>query len=108
MAAIWETVDRFGRSVSLSESRWDHIVAARSPHLLSPDAIRGIIEFPAEITLDADYAHRECFYSDRTFGLGLKVVVQFRPVSPQGTWVGAVITAYPSKAIKRTETRRWP
>jgi len=108
MAAIWEAEDRFGRSVSLSEERWGHIVAGRGARVPSPDTIRHIVEYPAQVTLDADYAHRECFYSDLTRGLGLKVVVQYRPVPPQGTWIGTVITAHPARAVKRGETRRWP
>ncbi len=108
MTGIWETVDRFGRAVSLSEERWNHIVAARGRQGPSLDAIREAIETAAEITFDADYAHRECFYSNRSLGASLKVVVQYRPVPPQGAWAGTVITAHPARAVKRRETRRWP
>jgi hypothetical protein len=33
----------------------------------------------------------------------LKVVVQYRPVPPQGTWAGEVITAYRGKKRKSRE-----
>jgi hypothetical protein len=50
------------------------------------------------------YYHREIHYRRVASGQGfLKVVVQYRPVPPQGTWAGEVITAYRVKKRKSRE-----
>ncbi len=109
MASIWETRDRFGRIVRLTEEGWDHIVSDRRGATPTPDDVRGAVEAPTRVTADADFAQRECSY--QSLGAGrrtLKVVVHFRPVPPQGTWVGVVVTAFYVTSDKRREVQRWP
>ena len=38
----------------------------------------------------------------------MKVVVNYRPVPPQGTWEGEVITAYHARRPKSKEAQLWP
>jgi len=68
------------------------------------DDVRAAIEEPDFVTRDVKYHHRENRYRRVASGQGLlKVVVQYRPVPPQGTWVGEVITAYRVKKRKSRE-----
>ncbi|MGH2617237.1 MAG: hypothetical protein ACRDJC_18545, partial [Thermomicrobiales bacterium] len=63
------------------------------------DEVRIAVERPDFVTRDREYRHREIHYRVALFRPPLlKVVVQYRPVPPQGTWAGEVITAYPVKA----------
>jgi hypothetical protein len=68
------------------------------------DEVRTAIERPDFVTRDARYRHREIYYRRVAPGPGLlKVVVQYRPVPPQGAWVGEVITAYRVRKRKSRE-----
>lgn len=108
MTTIWETTDRFGRRVELTEERWSHIVDQRGGQPPTQDDIRRALEDPIRVTIDATFAHRECFYAECAPSRMVKVVVHFRPVPPQGTWRGAVVTAYPERKVKPGEVQRWP
>jgi hypothetical protein len=72
------------------------------------DTIRPAIEQPGYITQDADYPHRENYYRRTVSGRRFVKVVEYRPVPPQGTWVGEVITAYLVRKIKGKEAQLWP
>jgi hypothetical protein len=65
--------------------------------------VRTAIEQPTVVTRDLEYRHRENHYrrfsSERDW---IKVVVQYRPIPPEGTWEGTIITAYP---VKRPDPR---
>ncbi len=68
-----------------------------------------VIEDPDRVTGDADFTQREEFY--RSTGpdqWDLKVVVHYRPVPPQGTCEGGVVTAHPTKRVDATEVPRRP
>jgi hypothetical protein len=69
------------------------------------DDIRTAIEQPDFVTRDWKYRHRENFYRRTASGRRyLKVVVNYRPVPPQGTWIGEVITSYcPNQPDEREE-----
>jgi hypothetical protein len=109
LAEIWRTSDRLGREVICTTDSHNHILGKHDVMADRLDAIRPAIEQPSYITRDADYPHRENYYrrtpSGRRF---IKVVVEYRPVPPQGTWTSEVITAYLSRKIKRKEAQLWP
>lgn len=110
MATIWRTVDRIGRRVRLTDDDWAHIMDRHADEMTGREAdVRLAVETPDHIHAAAEHAHREVFY--RSFGPErpmLRVVVHYRPVPPQGTWSGHVITAHPTFRSKRGEQPRWP
>jgi hypothetical protein len=104
VAEIWQTRDRAGRDVVLTPAGFDHILQGHDEIVDQLDEVRTTIEQPDFVTRDARYHHREIHYHRRASGQGLlKVVVQYRPVPPQGTWMGEVVTAYHVRKHKRTE-----
>jgi hypothetical protein len=101
---IWRTQDRAGREVVLSSAGLDHILRRRAQLADRLDDVRAAIEHPDFVAQDVRYYHREIHYRRVASGQGfLKVVVQYRPVPPQGTWAGEVITAYRVKKRKSRE-----
>jgi hypothetical protein len=73
------------------------------------DDVRDAIEHPDFVAQDVRYHHREVHYRRVPSGQSLlKVVVQYRPVPPQGTWAGEVITAYRVKKRKSREVMLEP
>ena len=67
------------------------------------------IEQPDFVTRDVRYHHREIHYRRSPSGQGwIKVVVNYRPVPPQGTWAGEVITAYRVDERDIEEVQLWP
>ncbi len=63
-----------------------------APHL---GDIREVIAHPIVVTRDLKYPRRENHYGILSPALGMiRVVVQYRPVPPQGRWVGEVVTAH--------------
>jgi hypothetical protein len=109
LAEIWRTQDRLGREVIFSSEGRDHILERHENMADRLDEVLPTIEQPDYVTQDADYPHRENHYrwtpSGRRF---IKVVVEYRPISPQGTWEGEVITAHISRNLKRKEAMLWP
>jgi hypothetical protein len=104
VAEIWRTRDRAGHEVILASAGLDHILQGHDEIADRLDEVRTTIEQPDFVTRDARYHHRENHYRRMKPGRGLlKVVVQYRPVPPQGTWVGEVITAYRAKKLKSSE-----
>lgn len=99
-----------GREVELTDHGWGHIMERHADDLAGHEAeVRLTGAAPDRINIDADHARREIYY--RAFGTGrrmLRVVVNYRPVPPQGTWVGDVVTAHPTFRHKRGEQHRWP
>jgi hypothetical protein len=109
MATLWESVDRFGRVVRLTEEGWSHIVTDRKRATPSIGEVRAAVEAPTRVTVDAKFAQRECYYRGQDQSrLFLKVVVHYRPVPPQGTWEGTIITAFFVGSVPRREAHRWP
>lgn len=108
MADIWRARDRAGREVALTEAGMT--LLDERPWMAGwEDGIRNAIERPDFVNGDAEYPRRECFYQRAVpSGPWLKVVVNYVPVPPQGTWIGAVITAYPTWHRKRKERHLWP
>lgn len=106
---IWDTTDRFGRRAKLTQEEWTHIVADHTGWTPTAEEVRQAVEKPTCVTFDADIPNRECFYRDiGRERLQLKVVVHYRPVPPQGTWDGTVVTAYFTRKVKPKEVSRWP
>jgi len=106
--AIWQTVDRDGRTVTLTEADWAHILDEHREMVGRDPDIHRTVERPNFVTRDATHAHGENSYLRVAPGpLYLKVVVRYRPVPPQGTWAGRIITAYPTKQVKG-EQHLWP
>jgi hypothetical protein len=85
LAEIWRTHDRFGREVNVTSEGRNHILDEHDHMANRLETIRPAIEQPSYVTQDADYLHRENSYrrtpSGRRF---IKVVVEYRPVPPQG------------------------
>lgn len=109
MAEVWRTRDRIGREVVLTSLRHDHILAEHDDLAPQMDDARLATEQPDFITRDARYPHRENHYRRTLWSqLLVKVVVNYRPVPPQGTWEGEVITAYRARRPKSKEAQLWP
>lgn len=110
MAVIERFRDRAGREVVLTSARLAHIMERHREIAGRVDEIQSTVEFPDLVTRDATYAHRENHYRRAThFAPYLKVVVvHYRPVPPQGTWTGEVITALPARVIHPQEHQLWP
>lgn len=95
MEVIWWTRDRLGREVTLTDEGLAHILSRRSRLASRIGEMRDAVERADHVARDVDHPHRDIHYhrrsSDRPW---LRVVVHYRPVPPQGTWVGRVITAH--------------
>jgi hypothetical protein len=71
--------------------------------------VRTAREHPPFIARDAIYSRRENCYLRTTYEPGwIKVVVNYRPLPPQGIWIGEIITAYPIRRPEPQETPLWP
>ena len=94
MAEIWRTHDRFGWEVVLTEARRVHILSEHDEFAELMLEVRATVERPDMVLHDRQYAHRENHYR-RTppTHQWMKVVVNYSPVPPQGTWEGTIITA---------------
>ena len=109
MAEIWRTHDYRGRVVILTLEGRDHIVPKRSTMADRLGDVRLAIGRPTLVARDVTYPRRENHYHRTPDGQGwLKVVVKYRPIPPQGTWQGEVVTAYPVDHPKRKEAPLWP
>ena len=101
MADIWRTTDRLGREVTLTEAGWAHIVRQRRDAVPTQDEVRAAVADADLIVADVDFPRRRNHYRRRPAGgRYLKVVVNYRPVPPQGTWAGEVVTAHPAHRPK--------
>ncbi len=107
--ATWQTRDRLGREVILTEARLAHIRDGH-PDMASRIAdARATVDPPERVNRDATRPHREVSYRRTSSGRHwLRVVVHYRPVPPQGTWAGTVITAHFVKAVPTKEAPLWP
>jgi hypothetical protein len=106
---IWRTRDHLGRVVVLKPAGLDHVRLRHQEFARRLEEARSVIERPDFVTRDRHRAHRECFYRQELSGKGLiKVVVHYRPIPPQGTWIGEVITAYHTDHRAPKEVRIWP
>ena len=109
MDEIWRTRDNFDRVVYLSRVKLAHI---RSRHKEFADRlvdIRSTIEKPDFVARHRLREHRECFYREEAPGKELiKVIVHYRPIPPQGTWIGEVTTAFPVGLYRPKEVKLWP
>lgn len=109
MATIWRTRDRLGREVILTEAGREHMLSKHPEMATRVDEARATVEQPDLVTRSAGYPHRECFYRNVPLGrLKTKVVVNFRPVPPQGTWQGRVVTVHRTRRVGPEEEQIWP
>lgn len=73
------------------------------------DEVRTAIEHPDFVARDVRFYRREIYYRRTPSGRGwMRVVVNYGPVPPQGTWVGEVITAYRVDERNVQEVQLWP
>jgi hypothetical protein len=76
----------------------DHILSEHDGMENRFEEVRNAVERPDVVTQDRVYHRRENHYRvTQSQPPLLKVVVHYRPVPPQGTWAGEVITAFPVK-----------
>lgn len=109
MDELWRIQDYLGREVVLTEIRREHIVSEHSDLVRQMAEVRHTIEQPEQVRRDRTYAHRENSYKRKPSGKRwMKVVVHYRPVPPQGTWVGEVITAFSVEEPEPQEVLKWP
>ena len=109
MATIWRTRDRLGREVVLTEERRRHILRKHPAMAGRLGEVRAAIAGPDFVNRDAAYPRRENHYRRTPSGRAwIKVVVNYRPVPPQGTWAGEVITAYRTEQVDPKEAPLWP
>lgn len=98
-----------GREVALTSAAWMHIMAEHGELAGRVADIRAAVESPEIVTRDRIRAHREVHYRRTRSGHHwLRVVVNYGPVPPQGTWAGTVITAHVIREPERKEVRIWP
>lgn len=113
MAVIWETVDRLGRSVSMSDDAWRHILdghdeVRQGRLMMVPADVRLAVEHADEIRRDRFFSRRAIHYRRTEFGeLRHRVVVNYRPSERSG-WVGEVITAFLTARRYQDEVQIWP
>jgi hypothetical protein len=108
MAVIWETTDRLGRLVVLTDSALEHVLAEHSDFEIEPRDIQDTVTAAEEIVRDRTYRHRQIHYRQYKSGpLSLRVVVQYRPDEVHG-WVGSVITAHAIRKRNKREVLLWP
>ncbi len=108
MAIIWETTDRRGRSVTLSDEAWAHVVAEHPDMAGRIDEVLYAIAFANEIKRDRQYSRREVHYREYDRDKHwLRVIVNYRPQAPSG-WAGEVITAHFISRRIRREALLWP
>ncbi len=108
-AEIWRTRDRAGRDVVLTEAHWAHIPGEHEDMARWLDDIATALQTPDFVNRDARHPngenHYRCPTPDEPW---TRVVVRYRPVPPQGTWVGEVITAHRTRRIGSEEEHLWP
>jgi hypothetical protein len=103
VAEIWRTQDRLERDVVFTSESRDHILDEHDDMADRLDEIQAVVERATVVARDLDYRRRENHYRRMEFGRNwIKVVVQYRPVPPQGTWEGEIITAY---QVRRPDPR---
>lgn len=98
-----------GREVALTDDGWAHILRQRRDARPAEEEVRAAVATADPVVLDARFPHRRNHYRRRSAsGRYLKVVVNYRPVWPQGTWTGEVVTAHPAHDPKPEEEQLWP
>jgi len=104
VAEVWRTRDQRGREVVLTEAALAHILA-RHPQMAGPlFEIQSAVGRPDRVTRDPTRHHREIAYRRPSPNHSrLRVVIHYRPVLPQGTWVGDIITAHPTERVDPKE-----
>lgn len=108
MAIIWETTDRFGRPVALTEKGWEHVLFEHDYMVHRIQEVQDAVTSADEIVRDRKFAHREIHY--RAQGSGrrwLRVVIHYRPRNPSG-WTGEAITAHLVNRRSHEEAHLWP
>lgn len=101
-------VDPLGRRIVMPSAIWEtHVISQRPWMAAHLSSIEQAIRSPTWINHDVDYEERECFCVERVLPhfphLLLKIVIHFVDEAH-----GVVITAYPLKRQKPSETRKWP
>jgi hypothetical protein len=87
--------DHAGREVVLTPARRDHILKRHADMADRLDDVRVAVENPDHVTRDTGYHHRQNHFRRTPSGQGwIKIVVEYRPIPPQGTWADEIITAY--------------
>ena len=108
MAVIWETVDRLGRTVVLTDEAWQHILESHGEFAPQPPDVLAGIALADLVRRDRNFVRRAIHY--RNTGPGrrrLRVVVNYRPHEILG-WSGEVVTAYFTGRRYRNEVQLWP
>jgi hypothetical protein len=87
----------------------DHILRRHADIADRLDEVRTVVAQADFITQDSDYARREIHYRRTRSGQGwMRVVVNYRPIPPQGTWSGEVITAFRVNQRDVQKVQLWP
>jgi hypothetical protein len=109
VATIWRTTDRLGREVTLTTEGWAHILRKRAMLAGRLDEVRAAVEAPDFVNADAQSPRRVNHYRRTPSGRAwIKVVINYRPMPPQGTWAGEVVTAYRTGKVHAKEAPLWP
>ena len=113
MADVLRCTDRWGREIVLTDECWNgHILPDRAILRGLESRLEVVLTDPYRVRRDATNPSRECFYRHRTLPgmprLFLKVVVEFRPIGPNGVLDGSDITAFPTNHFKTGEQQIWP
>ena len=112
LSLVFSCRDPLDRRVEARTHRWEDHLRARHPEVAYvPDAVRRTIEAPDISVSDFDNPNGLNYYRFGALSapyerLFLKVVVSYREVG--STFVGDVITAYPTGRIARGEVQQWP
>ena len=109
MADIWRTRDRAGREVTLTTAAWAHILAQHAEMAGRQADVRAAVEAPGLVVRDPQYSRRKrCYRRTPSGRRWLKVVINYAPVPPQGTWAGEIVTAHFVREPDPKEEQLWP
>ena len=112
--AVLACIDPFSRVVVARRDWWIAHVLDRHPEVDGHEgAVQRTIEWPDVVTRDAEYPNGVNYYRMDALpgyaGKYLKVAVGYDPDNSVGVVaVGEVVTAYPTRRVKKGEQHLWP
>jgi hypothetical protein len=105
MPVVARWIDYQGRTVELTEERWEHILGRHEDMRNRVDLIGTAVVGASLVVRDSPIRRLEHHYVVLRDDLRVHVAVIYRPV-PEG-WVGTILTAHLTDRIKRGE-QLWP
>lgn len=110
---ILACIDPLGLRIEVGRERWEGHLRPRHPEVATRvEAVRLTLERPDRILADVDNPDGLNYYRAAALPppqhrFYLKVCISFHRRDRHGP-LGAFVTAYPTKGIRRGEVQRWP